>query len=111
MAFESHALALLDVQDHGVPCVLRREDGLVPCLIREFEERALVEALQPRKALSHLIGVDAAPANSRHFLGFPREDRRARELPEVGLGRHRQGLALPALREQIGDVERYPPKS
>ena len=105
VAFKPHRGAALDVQDDAVPVVEGRLDGFTAGSAGQLEEVVPVQLVQPGQALLHLAGMHPAAGDMRDVRRFTRQDRRAREIPEIGFGGYCVDIFLPALGKLAGYVE------
>ena len=111
VAFKSHRGAALNVQDDPVPVVEGRRDRFRAYCPGQVEEIVPVELVQPRQGPPKIAGVYPSARDVLYVRRLTRQDRCAREVPEISSGGGRYDLLLPICGELAGQVECGPTES
>jgi hypothetical protein len=67
VTLKSHRGSALDIQDHAVPVIDGRADGLCARCPGQFEEKSSVALVEPGKALPDLAGMQPTARYFRHI--------------------------------------------
>src|SRR5580658_2658166 len=108
MAFESHLVALLDVEDDAVPIVEGRLNRFPAGFRSQLQEFVSVELIEPGQTLLHLVRVYPATQDVLHIRRLAPQDGRTGEIPEFGFTRDINDVFLPICGQQGGYVECRP---
>src|ERR1700733_2692172 len=98
MALEPHLFPALDVEHETVAVVTGGADVLAGHVVGALEYLVPVRLVKPGQVVTHLVGVDAAAWNLLHVRALAGQQRRAREVADVGGLGYGEDLLLPAVR-------------
>jgi hypothetical protein len=111
VAFQAHRRAALNIEDNAIALILGCHDWLRACIPGHGGELCTIGPVEPGQTFPYLIGVDTATGNALDLGPFPRQDRGARKVMEIGLGSHRADVVLPARGKTLVHIERDPVES
>jgi len=111
VAFETHCGSLLHIQDHAVPVVASRRDTFCTGFLSQLKEVPAIKPVEPGQVIADLLSVYPATRNGCYLPRFTRQDRRARELPEISAVAGFTDMAMPAVGKSIGYVKCCPAKT